>query len=66
MDISDDGGSVRILADVPLSSMFGYSTDIRSSTQVRYCNYIFLYSNIYYSVILDIIPYHQLHATGQR
>jgi elongation factor G len=32
-DLSDDGGSVRILADVPLSAMFGYSTDLRSSTQ---------------------------------
>lgn len=32
-DISEDGSSVKILADVPLAEMFGYSTDIRSSTQ---------------------------------
>jgi elongation factor G len=32
-DISEDGGSVVIQADVPLVQMFGYSTDIRSSTQ---------------------------------
>lgn len=32
-DLSDDGGTVIIQADVPLVQMFGYSTDIRSSTQ---------------------------------
>lgn len=32
-DVSDDGGSVKIVADVPLAEMFGYSTDLRSSTQ---------------------------------
>lgn len=32
-DISEDGGFVTIKADVPLANMFGYSTDIRSSTQ---------------------------------
>ena len=32
-DISEDGSAVKIVADVPLAEMFGYSTDIRSSTQ---------------------------------
>jgi elongation factor G len=32
-DLSEDGAQVTILADVPLAQMFGYSTDIRSSTQ---------------------------------
>lgn len=32
-DISEDGSQVTIIADVPLVQMFGYSTDLRSSTQ---------------------------------
>lgn len=32
-DISEDGSQVTIVADVPLVQMFGYSTDLRSSTQ---------------------------------
>ena len=32
-DVSEDGSQVGINADVPLAHMFGYSTDIRSSTQ---------------------------------
>ena len=32
-DLSDDGASVTVRAQVPLVQMFGYSTDIRSSTQ---------------------------------
>jgi elongation factor G len=32
-DLNDDGSQVTIQAEVPLSSMFGYSTDIRSGTQ---------------------------------
>jgi elongation factor G len=32
-DLNDDGSQVTIRADVPLANMFGYSTDIRSSTQ---------------------------------
>ncbi len=32
-DLNDDGSQVTIQADVPLASMFGYSTDLRSSTQ---------------------------------
>jgi elongation factor G len=32
-DLNEDGSQVCIRADVPLASMFGYSTDIRSSTQ---------------------------------
>eukprot|EP01039_Chlorochromonas_danica_P004539 gene4537-4977_t len=32
-DLNDDGSQVRIIADVPLAQMFGYSTDLRSSTQ---------------------------------
>ncbi len=30
-----DGGIARIIADVPLSNMFGYATDLRSKTQGR-------------------------------
>ena len=32
-DLNDDGSQVTIQADVPLAAMFGYSTDLRSSTQ---------------------------------
>jgi len=32
-DVSESGSDVLIKADVPLSQMFGYSTDLRSSTQ---------------------------------
>jgi elongation factor G len=32
-DLNEDGSSVTIKADVPLAQMFGYSTDLRSSTQ---------------------------------
>lgn len=32
-DLNEDGSQVTIKADVPLSQMFGYSTDLRSSTQ---------------------------------
>jgi elongation factor G len=32
-DLNEDGSLVNIHADVPLAQMFGYSTDIRSSTQ---------------------------------
>jgi elongation factor G len=32
-DISEDGTSIKIAADVPLSDMFGYSTVLRSGTQ---------------------------------
>jgi len=32
-DLNDDASQVKILASVPLVEMFGYSTDIRSSTQ---------------------------------
>lgn len=32
-DVSDDASTVQIKADVPLAEMFGYSTEIRSSTQ---------------------------------
>ncbi|KAG5180518.1 Mef1, mitochondrial translation elongation factor EF-G [Tribonema minus] len=31
--MNDDGSSTVVRADVPLSQMFGYSTDLRSSTQ---------------------------------
>ena len=32
-DVSDSGTDVSIKANVPLAQMFGYSTDLRSSTQ---------------------------------
>eukprot|EP00903_Cladosiphon_okamuranus_P017647 g16252.t1 len=32
-DMSDDGSGCVVQADVPLAQMFGYSTDLRSSTQ---------------------------------
>ena len=32
-DLSEDGAQATVKADVPLAGMFGYSTDIRSSTQ---------------------------------
>jgi len=32
-DLNEDGSQVTIKADVPLAEMFGYSTDLRSSTQ---------------------------------
>ncbi len=32
-EVNDDGSQVAIKAEMPLSQMFGYSTDLRSSTQ---------------------------------
>ncbi len=34
-DLSDRAGAKVVKADVPLSGMFGYSTDLRSATQGR-------------------------------
>ena len=36
-DLTDRSGAKVIRADVPLSGMFGYSTDLRSATQGRAC-----------------------------
>jgi len=32
-DMSNDGTGIKIMAQVPLSNMFGYSTELRSQTQ---------------------------------
>lgn len=32
-DMNDDGSGMKILSDVPLANMFGYSTELRSQTQ---------------------------------
>lgn len=35
IEILDEGGSAIIMADVPVSGMFGFTTDLRSATQGR-------------------------------
>ena len=32
-DVSDDGSGIKIVSEIPLSNMFGYSTELRSQTQ---------------------------------
>ena len=32
-DMNDDGSGVKIVAEIPLANMFGYSTELRSQTQ---------------------------------
>ena len=32
-DMNDDGSGIRIIGEVPLANMFGYSTELRSQTQ---------------------------------
>jgi elongation factor G len=32
-DMNDDGSGIKIVADLPLANMFGYSTELRSQTQ---------------------------------
>lgn len=39
-DVNEDGSTARIMAQVPLANMFGYSTEIRSQTQGKVCTVV--------------------------
>ena len=63
-DLSDRAGAKVIRAEVPLSGMFGYSTDLRSATQGR-ANYSMEFSK-YDGVPAAIAEELMAKATGSK
>jgi elongation factor G len=63
---TEDAGFARIDADVPLAEMFGYSTELRSSTQgkAEYTMEFARYSPVPQSVVEELLKKYKSQAGG--